>query len=74
MAESTTLTHAERGAMGARALNASRTPAERSAHGRRAYLAGAVNAVAAAVAANAPELTEAQRAKLRALFAPSEVA
>lgn len=60
--------------MGARAVNAKRTPAERSAHGRRAYLAGAVNAVAAAAADELPPLTDEQRAKLRALFAPGTAA
>jgi hypothetical protein len=67
---STPLTHAERGAMGARVANASMTAAERHERARKAHLAGAVNAVVA----RAPELSDAQRAKLQALFAPAEVA
>jgi hypothetical protein len=56
--------------MGARVANASMTAAERHERARKAHLAGAVNAVVA----RAPELSDAQRAKLQALFAPAEVA
>jgi hypothetical protein len=55
----------ERGAKGGSATAANRTPEERREAARRAYLSGAVNAVAAAVAANAPELSAEQLARLR---------
>jgi hypothetical protein len=70
VAESTPLTHAQRGALGARALNARLSPDERKEASRRAYLAGAVNAVVS----RAPELTPEQRDKLRAIFSGRAVA
>ena len=54
----------ERAASAGRARQASMTPEQRSEHGRRAYLAGAVKAVVD----RAPELSPEQVAKLRTLF------
>ena len=56
----------ERASRAARASHEAKTPEQRREHARRAYLAGAVNAVVA----NAPTLTPEQAAKLRAIFAP----
>ena len=54
----------ERASKGARASHESKTPDERRAHARHAYLAGAVKAVVD----RAPELSPEQAAKLRAVF------
>ena len=77
VAESTTLTPEQRtevlresGRMGGYGRAAVLSPEERKAISRKAYLAGAVNAVVA----RAPELTPEQAAKLAAIFAPSGAA
>lgn len=57
---------AERGRIGAHAVNSKRTPEQRLEVARHAYLAGAVNTVEKKY----PELSPDQRARLRALFAP----
>lgn len=54
----------ERAAKAGRARMEALSPEERREHARRAYLAGAVNAVVE----RAPELTPDQAAKLRAIF------
>ncbi|GAA1649189.1 hypothetical protein GCM10009679_62910 [Saccharothrix algeriensis] len=63
----TPLSHAERGRLGAAKTHAGRSPEERKEHARRAYLVGAVRTVVD----RAPELTDDQMARLRALFAPA---
>jgi hypothetical protein len=51
------------------------TPAERSERARKAaQVRHSLDTYVNAVVAKAPELNDAQRAKLRALFAPAEVA
>jgi hypothetical protein len=62
-----TLSHADRGRLGAEAAAAKRTPAQRREIARHAYLTGAVNSVVD----RAPDLTPDQLARLRALFAPA---
>ena len=60
----------ERARIAARASAAAKTPEQRKAHSRKAYLAGAVNAIVS----RAPELTTEQTERLRAIFATAEVA
>lgn len=58
------LSMSQRGAIGGRVRADSQTPEQRRELARKAYLAGAVNAVVA----RAPELSQEQTARLRAIF------
>ena len=68
---SVTLSHSERGRLGAEAAAAKRTPEQRREIARHAYMTGAVNSVVNSVVDGAPDLTPSQLARLRALFAPA---
>ena len=61
------MSRTDRGRLGAQKVNASRTPEQRSAIASRAHLAASVSAVVS----RAPELTNDQVDRLRALFAPA---